>query len=117
MFQHLMIRLVAHVVPFFLECIAMYYEFCRDTIGLAIHPIRKAYHPNCCCAMIASPTSTVGHRKVGSSPYGSISQERMLAIRIGMRAGYVSSLVSHTSNSTRRLSVRVQTSGCGHVRM
>ena len=52
-----------------------------------------------------------------TSPYGSISQYRMLAIRIGMSSGCVSSLVSHTSNSTSMLSVSDRTSGCGHVRM
>ena len=66
---------------------------------------------------MASLISTVGHMKVGSSPYGSVSQDRMLAIRIGMSSGYVSFLVNHTSNSTSRLSVRDRTSGCGHVRM
>ena len=55
--------------------------------------------------------------KVGLSPYGSVSQDRMLAIRIGISSGYVSSLVSHTSSSTSMLSVKDRTSGCGHVRM
>jgi hypothetical protein len=62
-----------------------------DTIGLAINPIRKAYHPNSRWAVNAVRIRCVGHMKFGSFPYGSDNQERMLSTRMGMMCGYVSS--------------------------
>ena len=44
-------------------------------MGVAMKPMRKAYHPNCCWAMMASQISGEGHKKLGSSPYGSSSNE------------------------------------------
>jgi len=58
-----------------------------DTIGLAMNPIRKAYHPNSCWAVNAARIRCVGHMKFGSFPYGSNNHERMLSIRIGMMGG------------------------------